>query len=225
MSNPPSTNVPFLRGTFAYADRQLTSHLELLRDNGLTMAVGDARVPINLALSGVTGDRLLADPMTVDIVADSLPVELIPQFTDVVSNVHGRAYGRIALRGTLRRPRLLGALALQNGTMMLNSTGATFSDMRASVRMLGDTVLVDSVYAWAQGPVRVRGTLGIGNWREPAFNLYLTSEGAELMNNDHAKVRVDAGLALTGPFDHAYLSGALTVTQGVIYAPNHSDRV
>ncbi|HEY6828632.1 MAG TPA: translocation/assembly module TamB domain-containing protein [Gemmatimonadaceae bacterium] len=219
-----TTKVPITRGTFAYADRQLTSHIDLLRDDGRTMAVGDARIPINLALSGVTGDRLLPDPMTVDIVADSLPVELIPQFTDIVSNVHGRAFGRVAMRGTLRRPRLLGALALMNGTMMLNATGATFSDMRASVRMLGDTVLVDSVYAWAKGPVRLRGSLGIGNWREPAFNLYLTSEGAELMNNDRAKIRVDAGLALTGPFNHAYLSGAATVTQGVIYAPEPTGR-
>ena len=216
--------VPITRGTFAYADRQLTSHLDMLRDDGRTMAVGDARIPINLALSGVTGDRLLPTPMSVDVVADSLPVELIPQFTDIVSNVHGRAFGRVALRGTLRRPRLLGALAVQNGTMMLNTTGATFTDMRASVRMLGDTVLVDSVYAWAKGPVRVRGTLGIGDWREPAFNLYLTSEGAELINNDHAKIRVDAGLALTGPFDRAYLSGATTITQGVIYAPEPTGR-
>src|SRR4029078_3139206 len=129
-----------------------------------------------------------------------------------------------ALRGTLRRPRLLGALAVQNGTMMLNASGATFTDMRASVRMLGDTVFVDSVYAWAKGPVRLRGSLGIGNWREPAFNLYLTSEGAELINNEHAKIRVDAGVALTGPFSRAYLSGALTVTQGVTYAPEPTGR-
>ncbi len=218
------TKVPITRGTFAYADRQLTSHVDMVRDDGRSMAVADARIPINLALSGVTGDRLLPDPMSVDLVADSLPVELIPQFTDVVSNVHGRAFGRVALRGTLKRPRLLGALALQQGTLMLNATGATFTDMRASVHMLGDTVRVDSVYAWAKGPVRLRGTLAIGNWREPAFNLYLTSGGAELMNNDRAKIRVDAGIALTGPFDHAYLSGAATITQGVIYAPEPTGR-
>jgi hypothetical protein len=146
------TKVPITRGTFAYADRQLTSHLDLLRDDGRTMAVGDARIPINLAFTGVTGDRLLPDPMSVDVVADSLPVELIPQFTDIVSNVHGRAFGRLALRGTLRRPRLLGAFAVRDGTMMLNSIGTTFTDMHGSVRMLGDTVFVDSVYASAKGP-------------------------------------------------------------------------
>src|SRR4029079_19518717 len=105
-----------------------------------------------------------------------------------------------------------------SGAVVFRASAAHRTATGASVRMLGDTVLVDSVYAWAQGPVRLRGTLGIGNWRGPAFNLYLTSDGAELMNNDHGKIRVDAGLALTGPFNRAYLSGAATITQGVISA-------
>ena len=44
--------------------------------------------------------------------------------------------------------------------------------------MANDTVYVDSIAAMAKGPVRVRGTLAVGDWREPAFNLYLVSSGA-----------------------------------------------
>src|SRR4029079_14920057 len=84
--------VPITRGTFAYADRQLKRHLDLLRDAGRTMAVGDATVAINLALSGVTGDRLLSEPMAVDIVADSLPGGLIPPFTHIVAHLHRRPH-------------------------------------------------------------------------------------------------------------------------------------
>jgi translocation and assembly module TamB len=72
--------------------------------------------------------------------------------------------------------------------------------------------------------VRLRGTLAVGNWREPEFNLYLVSSGAQLMNNDRASVQVDAGLALTGPFRSAYASGAATITRGVIYAPEPTGR-
>ena len=90
--------------------------------------------------------------------------------------------------------------------------------------MANDTVYVDSVAGTAKGPVRLRGTLAVANWREPTFNLFLTSSGAELLNNDHGKIRVDAGLALSGPFRSAYLSGAATVTQGVVYAPEPTGR-
>jgi translocation and assembly module TamB len=219
------TKVPDSRGRFGYADQQLVAHLDAMRLTGQPMATVDARLPINLALSGVTGDRLLPEPMTVDLVADSLPLELIPQFTDVVSDVHGHASGKVALRGTLRRPALVGALTWTRGEMTLVSTGAHIESIGASLRMANDTVYVDSVAGWAKGPVRLRGSLAVGNWREPSFNLYLVTEGAELMNSrKYGKVRVDAGVSLTGPFREAYVSGAATVTQGVIYAPDPTGR-
>ena len=60
------------------------------------MTTVDARVPINLAFSGVTGRSPAAGADVGRLVADSLPLELIPQFTDLVSNVHGRAAGNVA---------------------------------------------------------------------------------------------------------------------------------
>ncbi|MGH9885485.1 MAG: translocation/assembly module TamB domain-containing protein, partial [bacterium] len=218
------TTVPDVRGTFGYADRELVGHLDALQTNGNTITTVEGRVPINLAFTGVTGDRLLPLPMTVDLVADSLPIDLIPQFTDVVSNVHGRAAGKMALRGTLRRPSLVGGFTLDRGTATLTATGATIDAINGTVRMAHDTVYVDSIAGWAKGPVWLRGTLAVGSWREPSFNLFLISDGAELLHNKYGKVRVDAGLSLTGPFRQAYLSGAITVTQGVIYAPEPTGR-
>ncbi|HEY4218934.1 MAG TPA: translocation/assembly module TamB domain-containing protein [Gemmatimonadaceae bacterium] len=214
--------VPELHGTFGYADMQLVTHVDALRNGGTPMMVADARLPINLAFTGVTGDRLLPDPMQVDVVADSLPLELIPQFTGLVTNVHGRAAGKFSMRGTLKQPSLVGALALDKGSLKLVSTGATFTDMTAVVRMANDTVYVDSVSAKARGDVRLRGNIAVGDWRQPSFNLYLIASGAELLNNDIGDLRVDAGVALTGPFNRAFLSGATTITQGVIYAPETS---
>ena len=167
--------VPELHGRFGYADRALVTHVDAVRNGGQPMAVIDARLPVNLALSGVTGDRLLPEPMSVDVVADSLPLELIPKFTDVVSDVHGRAAGKMSMRGLLRRPTLVGGFTLAQGSMTLTATGARLEDMVASIRMANDTVYVDSIAGWAKGPVAVRGSLAVGNWREPTFNLYLVS--------------------------------------------------
>ena len=91
--------------------------------------------------------------------------------------------------------------------------------------MANDTVYVDSLVAWAKGPIRVRGTLAVGNWREPAINLFLRHERRRaVQQRSSAKIRLDAGLALSGPFDNAYLSGAIVVTQGVVYAPEPTGR-
>ncbi len=165
------TKVPDVRGTFDYANLQLVAHADALRKTGDIVTTADAHLPINLALTGVAGDRLLPRPMAVDISGDSLPIDLIPQLTDVVSNVHGHAAGRIAMRGTLRRPSLTGALLVDNATVTISSTGATVGSIYGSVRMLDDTVYVDSLAGWSKGPVRVRGSLAVGDWRAPAFNL------------------------------------------------------
>jgi translocation and assembly module TamB len=218
------TTVPDLRGRFGYADRQLVSHVDAVRRNGIAMATIDARLPLDLALSGAPADRLLPQPMSVDLVADSLPLELIPQFTDLVSGFHGRAGGNVTMRGTLRRPTLTGAFALDHGSVTVVSTGAAIDNITASIRMANDTVYVDSIVGSAKGPVRVRGTMAVGSWREPSFNLFLVSNGAQLMKNNYANVRVDAGLAISGPFRAAYVSGAVTIVQGVIYAPEPTGR-
>ncbi len=216
--------VPELLGRFAYADQQLVTHVDATRKGGKPIAVLDGRIPINLAFSGVTGDRLLPNPMAVDLVADSLPVELIPSFTDIVSNTHGLVAGKMSMRGTLRRPSLTGAWFINKGEMTLNATGATIAEMVGTVRMLNDTVYVDSIVGSARGPVRLRGTLAVGNWREPSFNLYMITEAAELMNNEHGRLRTDAAVSLTGPFRDAYLSGQVDITEGVINAPEPSGR-
>lgn len=219
-----SAAVPDMRGTFGYAARLLTGHLDALHNGGAPMAVVDARLPLDLALQGVTGPRVLDGPAAVDVVADSLPLELIPQFTAAVSNVHGLAAGRMALRGTLRRPTLAGGLLVRNGHVKLNWLGTSISDVAGTVRMAGDSVYVDSIVGDSRGEIRVRGTIAVGNFREPSFNLYLVTHGAEVMNNDRGRLRADAGLALSGPFTRPYLSGQVNVLGGVIYAPEPTGR-
>ena len=219
-----STPVPDLHGTFGYAAELLSGHVDALRNGGAPMAVLDARLPLDLALQNVTGPRVLDAPASADLVADSLPLELIPQFTAAVSDVHGLAAGRIALRGTLRRPALAGGMLIRRGHVKLNWLGTSIADIAGTVRMAHDTVYVDSITGDSRGEIRVRGTVAVGNFRQPTMNLFLVTHGAEVINNYRGRLRADAGLALSGPFDHAYLSGQVNVLGGVIYAPEPTGR-
>ncbi|HEY9228203.1 MAG TPA: translocation/assembly module TamB domain-containing protein, partial [Gemmatimonadaceae bacterium] len=219
-----TTEAPDVRGRFSYADRVLAAHVDALGKQGNIITKIDGRIPIDLAITGVTGDRLLPLPMVVDAEADSLPLELVPHFTDLVTNLHGHAAGKVALRGTLRRPSLVGGLVMERGSMTITATGANIDSVNASVRMANDTVYVDSVTARAKGTLRLRGTIAVGTWRDPTLNLFLVSDGAELLNNKYGKVRVNTGVSLTGPFSEPYISGDIAVTQGVVYAPEPEGR-
>ncbi len=218
------TALPELQGTFRYADQQLATHVDALRNGGRALATLDGRIPIDLAFSGVTGSRMLRAPMAVDLNGDSLPVELIPHFTDLVSNVHGRVAGSISMRGLLSRPSLTGGLLIANTTLTVNATGMTLYDVHGAIRMANDVVTFGSeqepISGDAKGPVSMRGTIEVGSWRDPKLDLYLYSRNAEVLDNKWGKISADVGLALKGPLTAPYLSGGVTVVDGVIRAPN-----
>ncbi len=218
------TPVPEVHGSFAYANQQLTTNATAVDSTGRTLATVNGTIPINLALSGVTGSRLLDLPINVALGSDSLPIGLIPQFTSLVTDVDGKAVGRVTVGGTLKRPVLRGALTLSDAQFKLAPTGVLFQQVTGAVHMTGDTVYVDSLTAVATGPLRVTGTVAVGDWRTPAFNLFFTARGAELMNNEHGEIFADAGLRLSGSLTAPYISGQVTITHGVMYIPQSTGK-
>jgi translocation and assembly module TamB len=215
---------PDLVGRVSYADERLVTHFDVNHAAQPAMMTVDARLPLNLAFTGVNGDRVPPGPISIDVTGDSLPVDLIPDVTDLVTDVHGRAAGHFAVRGTFANPELSGLVLVDHGTTTIAYTGATIANIGGRIRMAGDSVYVDSLAGDAGGAVRLAGALSFANWREPSFNVQLISEGARLMNNDKADVNVDAHLTLKGPFKRAAVGGDITITRGIIYIPESSQR-
>ena len=218
------TAVPEVHGTFAYANRQLTTNARAVDSTGRTVATVNGTIPVDFALSGVTGSRLLDLPINVTLGSDSLPITLIPQFTSAITDVSGRAIGKVTIGGTLKRPALNGAVTVSDAQFKLAATGVFFKQVNGSVRMTGDTVHVDSLAGTSIGPVRMAGTIAVGNWRTPAFNLFLTANDAELLHNDRGEIFADAGLRLSGSVTAPYVSGQVTITHGVLYVPQASGK-
>ncbi|HMC55034.1 MAG TPA: translocation/assembly module TamB domain-containing protein, partial [Gemmatimonadaceae bacterium] len=217
--------IPDFQATFNYANASLTAHAEALRKGGTPSVIADAIVPVNLALSGVTGPRLLDAPMRVDVRGDSLPLDLIPSFTDAVAEVRGQAIGSFAMGGTLKRPTFAGAVTWLNGSVKIVPTGMVVRDIAASIRMTRDTVFVDSATGHSgKGTVRLAGHLLTGSWREPSFDLHLLADNAEVLHNDHGRLDADVGLSMTGPFKSAYIAGLVHIRQGVGYIPESSHK-
>ena len=209
--------VPDIRATANYAAPSLTLHVEAA-DSGRRVAVADGTIPLNLGSEG--GGPLIPDaPIAIDVRSEGVPLGLVSRFTDAVEDVGGRAYGVVRVRGTTRRPNTVGALALQNGTVRLTATGMRLTGVNGSIRLLADTVVIDSIAGRAGGRVLVRGGLGIKKLTEPSFDLHLTAENARVLDNDRGTVRADIGVSVQGPFNRTYVSGRVGVRNGVITIP------
>jgi autotransporter translocation and assembly factor TamB len=212
--------LPELHGNVSYANQTLTGKAEAMQPGKPPFLVLDGTVPINLALTGVTGSRFPANrQIALNINADSLPLDLVPQFSGYVSNVKGRASGSFKVAGTLNKPQLSGQFALHQGQAHVIPAGINLNGIEASARMFGDTLVIDSIAANNKGHIVVSGGVGLKSLLAPSFDLKLYTPGAQVLNNERGQLVVGANLAMTGPFKDAHITGDLRLRQGVIYIP------
>jgi translocation and assembly module TamB len=210
-----------VKGNVDYANQTLTGRAEAAKDGKPPFLMAEGTIPINLALTGVTGPRIPTDrQVALNINADSLPLDLIPQFSGFVANVTGRASGNFKVGGTFNKPQLTGQFALHDGRARVVPAGINLSKIEASIRMLGDTVVIDSVAATNQGRIVLTGGIGLGSSvTTPSFDLKLHTNSAQVLNNKKGRLVIGANLAMVGPFKDAHVTGDVRIREGVVYIP------
>ncbi|HYN83265.1 MAG TPA: translocation/assembly module TamB domain-containing protein [Gemmatimonadaceae bacterium] len=214
------TAVPELHGTLQYANQNLSGRAEAMRPGQGTFLVASGTIPINLAFTGVTGSRFPTDrQMDLAIRADSLPLDMVPQLNTIVTNVRGHAVANVKVGGTLRRPEMTGQVVFDDAEARVVPAGVNLSRINGSIRMLRDTIVVDSLVAYSEGRIAITGGLGIGSFRNPSFDLKGHANRALVLDNDNGRLLASADLSILGPFNEAYVSGGLRILDGVLQIP------
>ncbi|MEO7217944.1 MAG: hypothetical protein ABI026_07100, partial [Gemmatimonadaceae bacterium] len=161
---------PEVHGKLSYADQTLHATANAAPEGKAPVITAQGDIPINLALSGVTGSRVPRDrAIAATVTADSLPLNLIPQVSDVVSDLTGRARAKFTVAGTINHPDVEGTVALWNGSGRIVPLGLMVNGVATNIRLLGDTVVIDSLVARSNGVIRVTGGIGLKNLAKPSF--------------------------------------------------------
>lgn len=217
------TVVPDVRTTFDYANVVLNARADATYV-GRRLLTATGMVPVNLALKDVTGPRVTDAPASVDMQADSVPLELASRFTDAISQIQGYAKGTATLRGPLKKPRIEGDVAMALGQARVNALGITVREVTSNIRMRGDTVIVDSLSASSGGRMKITGGVGIAKIAEPTFDLRLTADNAKVLDNEQGRVKADADIAMVGPLNSTEVRGRARVREGVLYIPKPDNK-
>jgi translocation and assembly module TamB len=212
-------SVPDARLAVTYGARELTVQAELFEEAGRTFAIAEATVPIDLALADRAGSRLLDGPITVDVTADSLPLDGVGALTDELQDVRGVAAGELSVRGALDSPEIAGQVTVRDAEFRLTATGVRYRDVAGTFSLSGSELVVDSLVARAGGPLRASGTVDLGTPDRPGFDLTVVAENAWAMNTRDVQLRIDADLEIAGPFDRVAITGQARTRRGVIYVP------
>lgn len=217
------TAVPEVRTQFNYDQQRLVAQADATYD-GRSIATARGTVPVNLATSGVTGSRLLDAPSSIELKADSLPLDLVSKFTDVVTETKGFAVGTAALNGPIREPKLTGDLRLGNSEMRITELGVKLVAMNGSLHIRNDSLVLDSLSARSGGRLSITGGMGIAKIAEPSFDLRISADKARVLDNEQGKAVADATIEVTGPFDAVVVSGKARIREGVFYIPKSDTR-
>ena len=212
--------IPEVHGNVQYANQTLTGRAEAMEPGKAPFLVAEGTVPINLAVTGVTGSRFPADrQIALNVTADSLPLNAVPQLTAYVANLKGKVASNFKVGGTLNHPQVTGTFSLHQGQAKVVPAGITLNGIEASIRLLGDTVVVDSVVAYNKGRIALTGGIGLQSLTAPSFDLRLQTSNAEVLKNERGNLFVSANLAMSGPFKDAHVTGDVRVRDGVLYIP------
>jgi translocation and assembly module TamB len=214
------TVMPEVHGNVEYANQTLSGRAEAMRGGQPPFLIAEGTVPINLALTGVTGSRFPSDrQIALNVTADSLPLDMVPQLQGYVANLKGKVASNFKVGGTLNHPQVTGQFTLHEGQAKVVLAGITLNRLEASIRLMGDTIVVDSVVAYNNGRIAITGGIGLKSLTAPTFDLKLRANAAQVLKNDRGNLTASANLAMVGPFKDAHVTGDVRIMDGVLYIP------
>ena len=192
-----------------------------MRNGAAPLARLDVDAPINLALQGATGPRVLDRPLKVDFIADSLPLDALPRFTDIVSNVHGRVVGAVAARGTGTQAAACSDNSVSTSrTFKLEPLGVSMSDIGGLVHMTGTEIVVDTIGGKSgEGTFTVAAKIGIADATNPTFDLKFAAKDATVLDNDIGELHANATIGMNGPMSGVAVSGRARIVHGTDLHP------
>jgi translocation and assembly module TamB len=223
LSKPTYNGTPFpeVHTTLAYAAQQMRVDAAIRRDTGVELATIKGTVPIDLTLGDSVAKRLPESaPLALTIQGDSIPLSPIAEFTEAVTELTGRAYGRVDVKGTWGKPDLSGKLGLDVPHVRITSNGVLLQNVTGGLHMSVDTLVVDSLVAHSQGTLRGSGSMVFATLANPVLDLAVDLKGARVLDDERGELLADGNVTAKGPLDTLSVNGAVAITRGVIYIPD-----
>ena len=216
-----------------YFAQNVDAHAEA-HYGGRTILTGSGRVPLDLRFAGV-GERRLAEPLRLSVIASGLPPALPLALLDGFSATAGSIDGTVTFGGTTREPALSGGLRITDGAALWDVSGVRYHAVNGDVILEDDRIVRLDLTARA-GDVRndvlrsltvaaaeqggggtVRGTVDLREPRDARFDLQLTAERVWAARRRDVEAIVSGAVRLQGRYRRPELSGSLRVEQGAMY--------
>ncbi|MDQ6634548.1 MAG: translocation/assembly module TamB domain-containing protein, partial [Gemmatimonadota bacterium] len=199
-----------------YEQRRLVLDATARDSTGRRVLVADASLPLDLSLRALTSSRRLAGPLAANLALDSLNLAALPLASRSLKDVRGSVAGEAQVRGTWRAPEYTGHAALRGGELSVVSTGMRLTDAIADLRIVGDTLRLDSLVARSRGALRASGTVNLADRAHPFVRLNVDARELRVMDAIRGLLDVDAEVAAVGPLEAVRVTGRVELLGGFL---------
>ena len=210
------TRAPDADVDLRYANRRLALDGSARDSSGRRVLAATASLPLELALEKVAGSRRVAGPLVADVVLDSLDLAALPLSTRSFADVRGRTAGEAHVRGTWKAPAYSGRAALRDAGLTVVSTGMRLTDAVADLRLVGDTLRLDSLAARANGTVRASGIVDFSDRSRPFVRMVVEGRNLRVMDATRGLVDADGEIEAVGPLDAIRVTGRAEMLHGFL---------
>ncbi len=206
-ANYGGTRAPDANVDLIYLARRLALDATARDSTGHQVLSATASLPFDLSLAGVTGSRKLPGALNADIVFDSLALAALPINSRAFGDVRGTLVADAHVRGSWKTPLYSGRAALRDGAMTVVSTGMRLDGAAADIRLVGDSLLLDSLVARARGTLRANGSVDLADRAHPFARLSASGQNVRVMDQARGLVDADAEIVALGPLDALRVTG------------------
>ena len=199
-----------------YADRRLALDATARDSTGRRVLAATASLPLDLSLGKVSGSRRVDGPLVADVVMDSLDLAALPIGSRNVADVRGRMAGEAHVRGTWDAPVYAGHAALRGAGVTVVSTGMQMTDGIADIRLVNDTLRLDSLVARARGPIRASGIVDLTDRSRPFVRMVAEGRNLRVFDAMRGVVDADGELQAVGPLEAIRVTGRGEMLHGFL---------
>ncbi len=199
-----------------YADRRLALEASARDSTSHRVLGATASLPLDLSLEKIAGPRKLPGPLVADVALDSLQLAALPLDSRSFEAVHGRVVAEAHMRGSWAAPEYFGHAALRDAGLVVASTGMTVTGAVADLRVVDDTLRLDSLVARAGGTMRASGLVDFTDRSRPFVRLRATGDTVRVFDARRGLVDANAEVLAVGPLDAIRVTGSGEMLHGFL---------
>ncbi|MEX2581822.1 MAG: translocation/assembly module TamB domain-containing protein [Gemmatimonadota bacterium] len=204
-----------------YSGQQLTGTADaVIGEQRLFFA--ELSVPMNLSLADMlpSFELLSTEPLSVSLVADSVPVGLVTAAVPGLIDGTGVARAQLEVSGTIESPALEGWARLDDGAFTSDATGARYTAINADLELAGNRIVVSDVSAVSGGTAVATGTVDFIQGAAPRLSLSANFTEFGVMNDPAVAELIASGeIAINGPLTAPVVTGRVRISESTFQVP------